>query len=66
MSDDARIPDTVVGSRVTSAMYNELVALARGNERSISGEIRLALRDHLARHRLGFTTGNSVATEQDW
>lgn len=38
---------TVVGSHVPVEMATRLAAIAAENERSISGEIRLALRRHI-------------------
>lgn len=38
---------TVIGSHVPTDVADEITRLARENERSVSGEVRLALRRHI-------------------
>jgi hypothetical protein len=40
-----------VGSHVPAAVAVELAELAKSNERSVSGELRVAIRRHLAASR---------------
>lgn len=52
LHDDATSPSagtyTVIGSHVPQAMAVEVARVAEANCRSVSGEIRLALKKHLA------------------
>ena len=44
----ADLKDTIVGSHVPARVASELAQLAKQNERSVSGELRIAIRRHLA------------------
>ena len=45
-------PDgSLVKTNIEQETYDELVDLARKNERSIAGEVRLMIRQHLSDHR---------------
>jgi hypothetical protein len=44
---------TVVAGYVPAALARALALLAAQNERSLSGEVRLALREHLAQQQHG-------------
>jgi hypothetical protein len=46
--DDARGMCVTVGSHVPADVAAQLAQLARANDRSISGELRVAIRKHLA------------------
>lgn len=44
-------PYVTIGSHVPALLAEQLSELARANERSISGEVRLAIKRHLAARR---------------
>ena len=49
-------PDRIpMGAYIDRSMHRELADLARERERSLSAEVRLALREHLARKAEGAT-----------